>query len=67
MSRKPRTPTDLAAVRDDFQQVTEALQQAWELTGDPELVVNIGDIRQRLRLLDRQLASVHQATPRVRP
>jgi predicted Zn-dependent protease len=67
MSREPRTTADLAAVRDDFEQVAEALQQAWELTGDPELAVNMGDVRQRLRQLDRQLAWVHQATSGVRP
>jgi len=66
-SRELRTPTDLAAIRDDFAQTAEALQQAWALTGDPELVGNIADIRQRLRLLDRQLASVPHVTPGVRP
>ncbi len=67
MTREPRTTADLAAVRDDFEQVAEALQRAWELTGDPELAVNMGDIRQRLRQLNRQLAWVHQATSGVRP
>ncbi len=59
--------TDLAALREDFEQTAAALQRAWALTGDPTLVANIRDLREKIRLLDRQQASAQQVAPGAGP
>ena len=58
-----RQPTDHAGVRVDLEQTVDALERAWSLSGDPNLLANIGVVEQRLATLRQATAVLNGMRP----
>ncbi len=58
-----RHPTDHAGVRVDLEQTVDALERAWSLSGDPNLLANIVVVEQRLVTLSQATAGADGIRP----